>query len=97
MNCRGCKRTDAFHVSTRFDAKTGEANDVCNWCGGSSRGEVPYAPDVWWPGHAYTSENITDKMGKPILMESRQHKVRVMREQGIREAGDTFRGVRSGI
>lgn len=87
-----CGNKVATKMRIRFDAK-GMKHENCNHCGevGSA-----YVPDVYWPGHAYTSENITDKMGNPILLESRQHKARVMKEQGMVEAGDRYHGTSIG-
>lgn len=89
LNCRSCGNDKAYRISVRMIDET--PVDICNRCGdvGST-----YIPDVYWPGYAYKSENITDKNGNPILLTSRTHKATVMREQGIVEAGDRHHGSR---
>lgn len=89
LSCRGCGNDKAYRVSVRLIG--GTYTDICNRCG--SVGST-YVPDVYWPGQAYKSENITDKNGNPILLTSRRHKAEVMREQGIVEAGDRYHGSR---
>lgn len=69
--------------------ENGQSVETCNFCGSFS---TTYIPDVYWPGHSHTNPNITDRMGNPIYLESRQHKARVMKEQGLSEAGDRVHG-----
>lgn len=88
MDCRNCKRTDAYHVRTSVE--NGEFLDSCNFCGGFYSAGLEFA-DVYFPG-PHVSENITDDRGVPIRLESRAHKARLMRERGMTEAGDRIRG-----
>lgn len=92
LKCRGCGNDHAYRVSIRLVGE--DYVDICNRCGdvGST-----YVPDVYWPGYAYKSENITDKNGEPILLTSRRHKAEVMRQQGIVEAGDRYHGSRMSL
>ena len=92
MICVNCGNKCASRIRIRFDKKIGKLEE-CERCGTVGSAGVP---DVYWPGHAYKSENITDRMGNPILLESRQHKANVMREQGISECGDRSHGTRIG-
>ena len=95
MTCEGCGNKEAYHVVSRYDRATGLFDSICDRCGGSERGEMPVHSDVYWPGHPHYNRNICDKMGRPIFLESREHKARIMKEQGIREAGDSIRGART--
>lgn len=87
-NC-GNKHAHRWRVSYGKDGRT----ESCDACG--NIGSV-YLPDVYWPGRTYTSENICDANGRPIPLESRGHKARVMNEMGIQEAGDRYHGTRIG-
>lgn len=93
MICRGCKNDHAFRVRIGYDPVLKISSECCDKCG--TVGQIGI-PDVYWPGHPYYSENITDRMGKPILLESRQHKMRVMRQQNMSEMGDRYHGSRDG-
>ena len=88
-HCRNCGNTSAYHLKTIF-IKEGRI-DSCNACGLSVS---TWFPDVYWPGHSYKSENITDEIGIPILLESKRHKATLMRQQGMTEAGDRVHGMR---
>lgn len=94
MTCNGCGDTAAYHIVTKID-RSGNIQDFCNRCGGSERGSIPASPDVFWPGHPHYNNNLCDGSGKPILLESKIHKAAVMKEQGVREAGDPVNGSRA--
>jgi len=89
LSCRGCGNSAAYRVQARMIEN--KIIDICDRCGDVGSAHVP---DVYWPGHAYKSENITDANGNPILLTSRRHKAEVMREQGLSEAGDKYHGSR---
>lgn len=93
LSCRGCGNERAHRLSVRR-AGTGFA-DFCDRCGAWGPGAG--VPDVYWPGHAYKSDNITDANGDPILLTSRRHKADVMRQQNLSEAGDRYHGGRMEI
>lgn len=88
MECRGCGK-HAHYLKIRF--VDGVAIENCKNCGAVETSNVGI-PDVYWPGHAHTNPNITDRMGREILLTSRRHKAEVMRKQGISEAGDRVHG-----
>lgn len=94
LDCRGCGNDKAYHLSMKIIE--GVPYDICDRCGLTSS-SMSSVPDVFWPGHAYKSENILDSHGQPILLTSRRHKADVMRQQGLSEAGDTHHGSRMGI
>lgn len=89
MRCGSC-HNDSYAVMTR--AIDGKLHDFCVKCNAEFRKNT--VPDVYWPGHQHTNENLTDSMGNPILLRSRRHKAAVMRELGVREVGDRIRGGR---
>lgn len=89
LKCRGCGNDAAYRVQVRMIES--EPVDICNRCGDVGSAHVP---DVYWPGHAYKSDNITDANGVPILLTSRRHKADVMRQQNLSEAGDRYHGSR---
>lgn len=90
LECDGCGNKLAYKISM-FRTDEGDFSSWCDKCG--SVGST-WTPDVYWPGHAYASEHVTDTMGNPITFESRRHKAEVMRQQGISEAGDMHHGSR---
>lgn len=87
MICSTCNN-EAHHVHVSIDEK-GKKTESCNRCGSYS---TTWRPDVYWPGHPHTNPNITDRMGREILLTSPRHKAQVMREQGLSEAGDRYHG-----
>lgn len=88
MECRNCKRPDAWQVRTSIEE--GVFIDACNFCGGFGTPGLEYA-DVYFPG-PHACQNITDDTGTPIQFHSKSHKARVMREKGIGEIGDRVGG-----
>lgn len=70
-----------------------EGVDVVDWC---SDCEMPVqvggVPDAYLPRIGMIFENLCDSMGKPIPIMSKAHKMQVMREKGVVEAGDRHHG-----
>ena len=95
MTCQRCGNQAAYHITSWYDRATEKMVEVCDGCGGDRRGVIPTHSDVYWPGAPHRNPNICDDIGRPILLESREHKARVMKELGIREAGDRTRGSNS--
>ena len=91
MICTHCGSKAAFVIFVKYDPKKGRI-DSCNRCSNTSVGTLH---DVYWPGGSHYNDNICDaKTGKPIELTSRGQKARVMREQGLSEAGDFYHGSR---
>lgn len=88
MECRTCHNDRPITVRAIYSLKEGII-ESCDRCGQVS---MPQMPDVYWPGHQHTNPNITDNMGNPILLESRQHKAKIMKQKGIIEVGDRYHG-----
>lgn len=65
--------------------------EICDRCGLGNDGQA-VLPDVFWPGHAYSSEHLCDDMGNPIPLTSRRQKAQVMKDLGVSEAGDRVNG-----
>lgn len=57
--------------------------ELCNACGEL---KTIALPDVYFPGR-HKDPNIVDNMGNEILIESKQHKQRLLKERGWVEAG----------
>lgn len=90
MICGTCNEF-THRIRVRFD--DGIKSEICDRCGDVGKVGLP---DVFWPGHAHYNPNITDNMGKEILLTSRNHKARVMKEQRMSEAGDAYHGSKQG-
>lgn len=89
MTCGSCQNAQAYQLTYHYSG--GEMLSHCEKCGSQASG----TPDVYWPGHEYTSPNLCDpKTGEPILLRSKGHKAMVMKTLGVREAGDFIRGAR---
>lgn len=100
MKCNGCGRPDAVRVKIY-----GDGVEICDAkdCGNLSIGEA-CVPDVWFPG-PYIDPNLAHPKrpweiqkvvggGDGVLVTSKRHKARLLREQGLHEAGDRRRGMR---
>ncbi len=97
MKCDGCGNDHAVFIRTRFNNVPGsETNkqmyEVCDQCGMViSKGP----PDVYFR-KPYYDENLGDEKNPDgQMIKSKEHKARIMREQGVREAGDRIRGSRA--
>lgn len=66
----------------------GNRHEECDQCGHVAS---TWVPDVIFKG-IHKDPNIVDLMGNEILIESRQHKARLLRERGMREANDSWHG-----
>ena len=89
MICAGCGER-AYWAKTYYSRS--EKHEICNRCSGDLMNTT--IPDVYWPGHSHTNENLTDIMGKPYLLTSKRHKAAIMQELGVIETGDRVRGGR---
>lgn len=70
-----------------------EGTEVYDWCSECERPvQVGGTPDAYLPRIGMTFENLCDKTGTPIPIMSKAHKVQVMREKGVIEAGDRYHG-----
>lgn len=91
MICEGCGSTHA--VVTRAYVREGKLHEVCNAvdCGNLT---APWIPDAYFRKPEIV-EHLGDA-GHPFgqMVESKRHKARIMREQGIREDGDRYHGSR---
>jgi len=87
--CGGCKN-ETHHIQVTYD-KGGTRYEVCHKCGKLQNATVY---DVYFPGGEYTNPNITDRMGRPIVMRSKGHKAKILKDHGWAEAGDRVHGTR---
>lgn len=94
MTCSHCHSDKAWHVVSRFNSETGNFEECCDSCGlqGSGTG----VPDVYLRRSGQTFDNLCDKMGRPIPIQSKRHKKEVMDSLGVREAGERVNGARFG-
>lgn len=82
--CSSCGSPDWYEIRTCM-----EGTEVYDWCSNCDDPvSVGCAPDAYLPRAGMTFENLCDKMGKPIPIMSKAHKMQVMREKGVIEAGD---------
>lgn len=88
MECTSCGNDKAYGLKIAY-TKYGRFEE-CDRCGQVSNVGIA---DVYWKGPGY-HPGILDKDNKPIFLESRGHKARLMKEMGLREAGDTHHGKR---
>ncbi len=86
MECGNCGNKEAHRWKVSFSKEGRHEN--CEGCGHVG---TTWQPDVYFPG-MHKDPNIVDNMGNEILLESRQHKARLMRERGMREANDRLHG-----
>ncbi len=97
MECRGCGNNEAWSVTTKKEAVTGNIYYECNKCFDPS---IPNNPDVYFKG-PYWDEHLLDwddpscNNTKGTFIRSRQHKAYVLKKLGMREAGDRRRGYRN--
>lgn len=90
MNCSNCKNEKAWHVVSRFSSETGDFEECCDACG--LEGAGPGMPDAYFQRAGQTFQNLCDKMGRPIEIQSKRHKQEVMNKLGVSEAGGTVNG-----
>ncbi len=87
--CRGCGNTEAYHKrAVWFD---GDVEEICDKCGNLPMIDA-YVPDAYVGHIGQTFQNLTDKMGRPIEIQSKRHKKEVMDRLGVSEAGDKVGG-----
>lgn len=91
MECNNCGNLNARAWRLAYDKKYGR-QESCDGCGSVSA-NAAYVPDVFWNGPGY-HPGLVDQQNKPIYLESRRHKAKVMKEQNSREAGDLNHGSR---
>jgi len=89
MICRGCGNQNATIVKIVYE--NGKPLEVCDDidCGNL---KCPRVPDVYFR-EPYFDSNLGDNNsphGK--FIRSKRHKMKVMQEQGLREAGDRYHG-----
>lgn len=88
--CKGCGE-EAFTFNGWIEA--GVYHEICDRCGSPASGGVP---DVYLRRSGQTFQNLCDKMGHPIPIQSKRHKKEVMDSLGVREAGERVNGARFG-
>lgn len=86
--CSNCDSLTWYEMRTVFEDL--KPYDWCNDCPDPVK--VGSIPDVYLKHIGQTFENLTDAMGKPIPIQSKQHKKEVMEKLGVREAGDRING-----
>lgn len=86
--CNTCGSIDWFEI--RSIVEGAEMLDWCSEC--KDPVQVSGTPDAYLPRMGMTFDNLCDKMGKPIPIMSKVHKVQVMKELGVIEAGDRHHG-----
>lgn len=89
MICGGCGNAEAR--VTRTYALEGGLVEVCDsrQCGDI---KSPWVPDVFFPGPHFSEHLGDENHPNGIVVESRQHKARLMAAQGLREDGDRVHG-----
>ena len=89
MLCENCGNSEAYVYRK---TKDGECCDSC----GDLR--IPWNPSVYFR-QPYVDPNLGDYRhpheANGVLITSKRHKARLMREQGVVEAGDRVRGGRN--
>lgn len=90
MICRGCGNPEAYHKHGVWN--DGEIEETCNACSNLRLSDAG-SPDVYFSHIGQKFDNLTDKMGRPIEIQSKRHKKQVMDKLGVREAGHTVNGV----
>lgn len=84
--CTNCGNKNAYHTRSWYNGQLERIEQVCNNCGLDGAGET--VPDVYLPRSGMTFQALCDKTGKPIPIQSKQHKQQVMNELGLRECPD---------
>ena len=90
MRCNGCGNEHAYRVRI-----FGLGLEECDRCGGLGNVHVPdvYFKEPYWdPNLAHPQRPWECKRG--VYVESKAHKMRLMREQDLRECGDRVHGAR---
>ena len=88
MKCDGCGNENAYRLKMRSDSC------MCDKCGGLTSS---FVPDIYFK-EPYLDPNLAhpnrpwEKNG--VWVRSRAHKAALMKEQGLREAGDRKHGAR---
>jgi hypothetical protein len=93
MDCAGCDRESVVNLRIVYD--NGEKQESCEYCGGI-RTRVY---DVWCPVGGYFDENLSHP-DKPettggVWIPDKATKARILKESGLREAGDRQAGATS--
>lgn len=87
-SCGTCGSKEWFEMRTII-----EDSVFLDWCSDCDTPvQVAGVPDAYLPRVGMTFENLCDNMGKPIPIMSKAHKLQVMREKGVVEAGDRHQG-----
>jgi len=90
MKCEGCGNEHANRVRTYFDENK-QMREVCDKCGLVSNTATP---DVYFRSEYFDGNLGDEKHPYGRWITSKTHKADIMREQGVREAGDRIRGAR---
>lgn len=93
--CTNCGNQNAYHTRSWYNDKVERIEQICNGCGLDGGGET--IPDVYLPRSGMTFQALCDKTGKPIPIQSKQHKQQVMNELGLREHPDRLTGNKSWV
>ena len=93
--CETCKSTEYYYWRVKFDDK-GNRFQFCSSC---YSGNIPsLAPDVYFDrskGSNQTDPNLCDRYTGPIPFSSKREKATIMKQLGLREAGDKEHGSRN--
>ena len=91
MICGGCGNQEAYRWRAHEDG-----SEECDECGGLGAMSIP---DVYYPGPYYDPNlahpNRPWEAEKGPLVTSKEHKLALMREQGLYEKGDSVHGSRN--
>lgn len=70
---------------------------MIDWCSECSAVRADGVPDVYLPRSGMTFGALCDKMGNPIPIQSKRHKLQVMNDLGLREHPDRLKGDKSWV
>lgn len=93
--CNNCGSTTWYYFRTRYTDK----EEVIRGCSDCSNGPTPKSsPDVYFnpsKGSDQTDPNLCRRNGIPIPFSSKREKAAILKQKGIREAGDKIHGSRN--
>ena len=92
MRCNRCGSDDSIRMRIIYDTETNRTHEICDRCGFRTSVCIP---DTYFRT-PYFDENLADEQHTHgQFIESKRHKAQIMRQLGIREAGDRIHGSRN--
>lgn len=93
--CKSCGSADYYYWRFTIDSK-GVSYEECSEC--SKRNTPNLSPDVYFDkskGSNQTDPNLCGRNGIPIPFSSKREKAAILKQLGLREAGDKNHGSRN--